>query len=188
VIDKPYVIDRETVKLLLQITDTTYDSLIDLYLPIVSEDVELICNQSFVCEYTGSLTNASNDITNININMVSKGWLVSTEQYAQSLITDSDISNKTITVDEVAVATLDDATILVNQFPIAKRIAISQMIAYQIGKNKGISSASNGSVKSKSLPPLSVTYNSDDNAILNGYGYPQYIVNSLKAITKPRFI
>lgn len=187
IIDKPYVIDRETLKTLLQIADTTYDTLIDIYLPIVSEDVELICNQSFVCEYTGTLISGTLTIVDINVNNVSKNWLVSTEQYDNAKITDADYDNNTLTTEGSATATLEDATILINQFPIAKRIVISQMVAFQLVKNNGVITSTKGSVKSKSLPPLSVTYDDKDTSLSGGFGYPSYIVSALKAITKPRF-
>jgi len=188
IIDKPYVVDRETVKSLLQISVVDYDTLIDLYLPIVSEDVELICNQCFVKEYTGTLTTGSAIITDVVLGQVYKNWLVSTEDYTQAKITDADMDQYTLTTDATAGQDLTLATVLINQFPIAKRIVVAQMIAYQVSKNIGINSASTGSVQSKSLPPLSVTYNADDNALHSGYGYPKYIVNSLEQIKKPRFV
>lgn len=184
-IDNPYVIDRETVKLLLQINDTTYDTLIDLYLPIVSDDINIITNVDWVKSYTGDLTNASQDITNITYGDTAKGQLVSTENYTQAIITDLDTN--TLTVDKTATATTEGATVLVNQFPIGKRVVAAQMIGYQISKNSGIGSTTQGSIKSKSLPPLSVTYNESDNSISNGYGYPNYMIKSLMLITRPRF-
>ena len=187
IIDKPYVIDRETLKTLLQIADTTYDTLIDIYLPIVSEDVSLICGQDFVCEYTGTLTSGSNIITDINLSTVSKGWLSSTPEYTQSIITDADINNNSLTVSDTAAATAENQDILINQFPIGKRIVISQMVAFQLVKNNGVTTSTKGSVKSKSLPPLSVTYDENDTSLSGGFGYPGYIVSALKAITKPRF-
>lgn len=186
-IDKPYVIDRETVKSLLQISGTTYDSLIDLYLPIVSEDIEQVCNQCFVKEYTGTLTDTSDIITNIVLSNVYKGWLVSTDNFDNAIITDADIDNYTLTTDTTATETLDNATVYINQFPIAKRIVISQMIAFQLVKNNGVNTVTNGSVKSKSLPPLSVSYSDLDNALTTGFGYPSYMIGALKQITKPRF-
>lgn len=187
IIDKPYVIDRETVKSLLQITGTTYDTLIDLYLPIVSEDVELICNKSFVCEYEGTLTSGSNIITDIVLSQVHKDWLVSTSDYTQSKITDADLDSYSLTVSDLATGTQEQARILINQFPIAKRIVVSQMVAFQLVKNSGVSSVKSGGIKSKSLPPLSVSYSDLDNALTTGYGYPAYMISSLKQITKPRF-
>ena len=187
IIDKPYVMDRTTIKSLLQITGTTYDTLIDLYLPIVSEDVETICNQCFVKEYTGTLTNTSSGITDININTVSKGWLVSTVDYTQSLIVDADIDNNSVTVSDAATATIEKTQILINEFPIAKRIVLSQMVAFQMVKNNGVNTVTKGAIKSKSLPPLSVTYDDIDNSLTTGYGYPGYMISSLKQITKPRF-
>lgn len=186
IIDLPYVMDRETVKALLQITTTEYDALIDIYLPIVSQDINLICNQDFVCEYTGTLTSGSNVITDIVLSVVSKDWLVSTKEYVNSKVTDADMDGYSLTVSDTAAATEEDSTILVNQFPIAKRIVAAQMIAFHVSKNVGINSATNGSIQSKSLPPLSVTYNGDDNSI-SSYGYPMYIVSSLQQIRKPRF-
>lgn len=187
-IDKPYVIDRETVKSLLQISGTTYDSLIDLYLPIVSEDIESICNQCFVKEYKGTLTNTSAIITDIVLSKVFKGWLVSTDNFDNAIITDADIEGYTLTTDTESTETLKDSTVYINQFPIAKRIVISQMIAFQMVKNNGINTVTNGSVKSKSLPPLSVSYSDIDNALTTGYGYPSYMIASLQQIRKPRFI
>lgn len=186
-IDKPYIIDRETLKSLLQITGTTYDTLIDLYLPIVSEDVESICNNCFVKEYTGTLTSGSDIITDINIKSASKGWLISTSEYSQSILIDADIDKNTVTASDNATATAESQEIYINEFPIAKRVVASQMVAYQISKNKGINSSSKGAVKSKSLPPLSITYDDKDNSLSNGFGYPSYIVQSLKQITVPRF-
>lgn len=187
IIDKPYVIDRETVKQLLQITDTTYDVLIDLYLPVVSEDVESICNRSFVQEYTGTLTLDSAIISDIYTESIKKGLLVSTKQYTQAIVQDADLDNDTLTVDIIGALT-EESTILINHFPIAKRVAISQMIAFMLTKNNGITSSTKGSVVSKSLPPLSVTYDTNDMSLNSGYGYPSYIIESLKSITKPRFI
>lgn len=188
IIDKPYVIDREALKTLLQITSTTYDALIDIYLPIVSEDVELICGQCFVKEYSGTLTDTSMNITDIVLGNVYKKWLVSTSNYTQAIITDADMDNYSLTVDTASTASGEDEIILINQFPIAKRIVVSQMIAYQLVKNNGVITSTKGSVKSKSLPPLSVTYDEKDTSLSGGYGYPSYIVSALKALTKPRFV
>ena len=52
---KPYVITQAQVKTYLGITDTTYDTQIDLYLPVVTDDLTRkngICNQSFLYDTT----------------------------------------------------------------------------------------------------------------------------------------
>lgn len=188
IIDKPYIIDRETVKQLLQITGTTQDALIDIYLPIVSEDVELICNQSFVCEYKGTLTSGSTIITDINLSRVSKGWLVSTSQYVQELVTDADLNANTLTITETAPATEEGATVLINVFPVAKRVVASQMIAFQINKNSGITSVDKVGLKSKSIGQVSVSFSDEDSSLSSGYGYPNYMVSSLMQIRKPKFV
>lgn len=186
IIDKPYVIDRETVKSLLQITGSTQDALIDLYLPIVSEDLDIITNYTWVKEYTGTLTISSNVISDIELTTVSKGWLVSTSDYVQAIISDADLDNNTLTTDQNATATQESATVLINEFPIGKRVIAAQMVGFQIAKNNGTTSTTKGSIVSKSLPPLSVTYDNNDSSIAK-YGYPSYMVNSLKSISRVRF-
>lgn len=187
-IDKPYVLDRESVKTYLQISDTTYDDLIDIYLPIVSEDIEGICNQCFVKEYEGTITSGSLIITDIVLGTVSKNWLVSSNDYDNAKITDADLDEYTLTVDAEATTSEEDTAIYINQFPIAKRVVASQMVAFQITKNSGINTVKNGAVTSKSLPPLSITYDTNDVSLKSGFGYPSYIVSSLEQIRKPRFI
>lgn len=186
-IDYPYVINRDNVKTILQISVSTYDTLIDFYLPIVTEDIDIITNYNWVAEYSATLTNGSAVISEINITEVTKGWLVSTDQYTQSVVTDFDIDASTITVSDNATADLEDATVLINEFPKAKWPAAAQMIGFQIAKNNGIDSTNKGNIQSRSMGPLSVTYAELDNALSNGYGYPGYIVQNLKTITVPRF-
>lgn len=186
IIDNPYVIDRETVKSLLQISDTSQDALIDLYLPIVSDDINIITNYDWVKEYTGTLANTSTTITDITLTDISKGWLVSTQDYTQAIVTDADLDNNTLTVDTAAITDTEGATIKINEFPVGKRIVVAQMVGFQIAKNIGTASTTKGSVVTKSLPPLSVTYDNNDSSIAK-YGYPSYMINSLKSISRVRF-
>lgn len=200
-IDNPYVISRDTVKTILQISVSTYDTLIDFYLPIISEDIDSITNQTWTVQYNGTLTNGSAVISSILVgsptssgvkfsdylNRPTKGWLVSTVQNDNSAISDYDLDANTITVSDNATATVTGADVLINQFPKSKWVAAAQMIGFQIVKNNGVDSTSKGNIKSRSMGPLSVTYEELDNALSNGFGYPNYIIQSLKTITIPRF-
>lgn len=179
-IEKPYVTTREQVKAYLGITDASHDTQIDVYLPVVSDDIEVITNNNFIYNKTGGLTNGSADISSINTTALSPGNVVSSSDFSQATIVS--IGDDTATIDTEAGVTVQDTGVQFNVFPVAKKPIVAQMVLFNIRKYS-IHMDMNGILKSESAGSYSWTRDT----IGTIAGYPMEIIKALAEITRPRF-
>lgn len=179
-IQKPYIMTRSQVKTYLQITDTSYDALIDAYLPVVSDDIALITNNSFIVSRTGTLTTASQTITDMTTSLLESGNVVSTSDFAQAEITAVD--DTSIDTDTAASVDLADTDVYINVFPLAKKPLAARMVMYNI--KKYTDTLDNGPLSAETVGSYSWKA---ANTGKGAAGYPQWIIDGLKEITRPRF-
>ena len=193
---KPYILTLAQVKAYLALTDvnTTYDDKINLYLPIITDDLTRlngICNQSFLIEST-----ADSDTTTTlsNLSLSSHQWdclyigSVIKIDGEDNSISDYSELNKTVTLESVTTKNSTELELIIRNFPTGSKPIISQMILYKF--SDGTMSTEYGKeVKSKSIGPLSVTFGTGSEvAIDSRFGYPSSLIRSLASIRKPRFI
>lgn len=187
-----------TVKTLLNIGTTDFDTQLNLMIPIVSSDVRRILNNQFNEKVDCDITEGSNIIENIynenalynslpNIrrfpnnryldevdlnNGLDIGRVVVSDSFPEeTYITDYDAENARATVSNTATA---DATQLITSVSIALFPTISKMIWFKInGMN---SNAVGNEIKSKSMGIVSITF---DTNINRKWNYPQNLINDL---------
>jgi hypothetical protein len=189
---KPYAISLDQVKSYLQISDTTYDTQIELYLPIVSDDLTRkngICNQSFLIESTAT-ADETDTLTNVSLSTSEWDSLYTgsniTIDGIDGIISSFDDDAETITLEAATTATGDDLELLIRNFPTGAKPVVSQMILFKFN-NGSISGATYGNeVASISSATTSVSY-AGKNGTVNGYGYPDALTKQLAPIRKPRF-
>jgi hypothetical protein len=189
---KPYVITLAQVKNYLQISDTAYDTQIELYLPIVSDDLTRkngICNQSFLIESTAT-ANETDTLTNVSLSTSEWDSLYTgsniTINGVDGIIESYDEDSETITLEETTTATGDDLELLIRNFPKGAKPVVSQMVLFKFN-NGSISGATYGrEVASRSFGVVSISFEKSSE-VLDNYGYPSSLTKSLKSIRKPRF-
>lgn len=187
-----------TVKTLLNIGTTDFDTQLNLMIPIVSSDVRRILNNQFNEKVDCDITEGSNIIENIynenalynslpNIrrfpnnryldevdlnNGLDIGRVVVSDSFPEeTYITDYDAENARATVSNTATA---DAIQLITSVSIALFPTISKMIWFKInGMN---SNAVGNEIKSKSMGIVSITF---DTNINRKWNYPQNLINDL---------
>ena len=179
----PWVMTRQQVKDVLQITVVDYDALIDQYLPIVSADIEKITNNTFVISRTGDFTDASATVSGVVTKRLDFGDVVSYADFEQVEIVDIDDEHEQIVVDASATGDSTDADFLVNIFPRAKKPIAAQMVLYNIKKYTSDQTNFAGPLASETVGSYSWTAADGGKG---GAGYPAAIVNTLKEITRPR--
>jgi hypothetical protein len=112
---RAWVATREQVKTFLQIEDSSYDALIDTYLPIVSKDIKDITNNLFVVDTTGDVTSGSAIVGNIDVTMIDFGNVFIAEGLERvSVLT---INDETITVSANSSVTGTEVDVKINVFP-----------------------------------------------------------------------
>jgi hypothetical protein len=184
-LQNPWVMTRQQVKDYLGITDATYDTQIDLYLPVVSDDIQLITNNNFIISKIGDL-DSTDTISDISTSNIDYGNVVTTDSLDNVAITSIDSDAETITVETAATVTSDDTEVLINIFPKAKKTIAARMVWYQIKKNSIDSSGIlQGEVESERWATYNYTLAKTDSGTIGGY--PAYIVRGLAEITIPRF-
>lgn len=183
-IKQPWAATRTQVKTFLQIADASYDTLIDTYLPIVSKDVELITNQSFVVELSGDFTDTSAVIAGIKSMFIDFGHVVNAAEMAQAAIIDFDTDAETITTDVNATATASGSEVYVNLFPVAKKPIVAQMVWHLINQYGKDSKLSIGYTSERFG---NYSYTRADGEAGTVAGYPASIVKALAEITRVRF-
>ncbi len=188
---KPYVITLEQTKAYLGIDDTTYDTQISLYLPTVSDDLcraNGICNQDFLISGEADLDGTD---TLSNVLLSDYEWeslyigAVILIYGEDGVISSIDQDAGTIKLESALTGTSTEELISIRNFPTGSKPVVAQMIAYKISKTS-IDAAGSGEVKSRSVGPLSVTFDNGSGTV-GLYGYPQSITNGLKNIERPRF-
>ena len=191
------LITIDTLKTLLAITSSEYDSTFNLLIPIVSSDVRRILNNNFNEPVECTITSGSNiieDIYNINSvygnipaerrfkntlngniklnNGLDIGRIIVSDSFPdETYITAYDEYNAKVTVSNNATA---DGTELITSIPLGLLPTIAKMIWFKAG---GVSSNTIGNeVKSKSMGVVSVTY---ETSINKKWNYPQSLINDL---------
>ena len=182
-ITAPYVMSVAQVKTYLQISGTDYDTQIATYLPVVSKDIELITNNSFIVEMSGDIEDASQTVSNIGTEKLDIGNIVCTIDFVQNAITAIDDDAKELTLTTAATSTETETDVLVNIFPTAKKPIAAAMVLHNIRKYSA-SMAFDGPLKSESVGSYSWTAANEGKGAA---GYPQWMVDALKEITIPRF-
>ena len=162
------MITRERVKELLGITTDTYDTHIDIMIPIVEDDVRRIMNYNYLDVYNVSVSAGDTTFKSsayIPIGKVIEGG----DNYVKSVVEDSGCY--TATVNEAFEADADKVVLSVS---IAQLPTIARMIFYRVGKIN--TKMNEDKVTSKSMGVLSVTYGDTMNRT---YGYPQKLIDDL---------
>lgn len=186
---KPYVITQAQVKAYLSITDATYDTQIDLYLPDVSDDLTRdngICNQDFL--YTGT-ADTDGTVTLSNVSLTTSQWNCLYEGSCiyingeDGVISSFDKDAETITLLTALTKTATEQELLTRNFPNGSKAIVSQMILSKI--NGGTVAGVVRDITSESIGPVSVSY--ADTAGSMPFGYPKELTSALGTITRPRF-
>ena len=190
------IILKDDVKTYLQI-DGTYDTLIDIYIDVVSDDVKLICNQDFEIDFDSTYTDSSNDVSvnsleglfDINVfevNMIVVGDDIPGGTY----ITAIDTVNSELTLSAQPTAS-DTATLTVIAFPKAKKPIVSAMIFETIQKYSVNTTTINNSqvlkkdLESESLEDYSYKVAKGSSNYIGGYS--EKWISGLIDKKKPRF-
>ncbi|MCF8012487.1 MAG: hypothetical protein K9L56_14540 [Clostridiales bacterium] len=166
-------------KSLLQISDVTYDTLFTVYEPGVTGVVEDITGVHYTQTYTAETTEDKNIIT-IDEEVYDDDVYVGATASADNLPSDTlvwDWTAHTITVDKKASAS-GSCTLTISSVPAGLKLAIAKMVLFDI-KNSTESTANSGSIASKSMSVLSVSYDKN-NSIDSRYGYPKTLISMVK--------
>lgn len=166
-------------KSLLQISDATYDTLFSVYEPVVAGVIEEITGVRFALSYTAKTTENSN-IVSVTEELYDDDIFAGATVSGNNLPDDTlvwDWTVHTLTVDKKATATGSD-TITVSAVPTGLQLAVAKMVMFDI-KNSTVSTANSGSIASKSMGVLSVSYDKN-NAIDSRYGYPKTLIGMVK--------
>lgn len=148
------------VKALLGITDTTYDTLIAAWLPIVEDDIIEYCNNSFIDQdisFTGDITQTVTGSVytldcadgGIVASHITSGDIIYLEGSDRNdgYYTTTALTDTKITVTEPIKAHAEaELTVYLVKFPTALQIYLSRMISYMIhhANDAGITSESIG--------------------------------------------
>jgi hypothetical protein len=181
ILEKPYVITREQVKNYVGITDTSYDTQIDAWIPVVSDDVVLITNNVFVSKQSGDI-DGTTAVTNTNADNYFLGSVVSVDDVRDAVVVSRDSTS--VTLDKAPSSTASGADIYVNNFPQAKKPIVAQMVMYNISKY-AVDMIPGGDYKSENIGSYSYTKSDRDSGTVAGY--PRSIIRALAEITRPRF-
>jgi hypothetical protein len=195
---KPYVMTREQVKQFLQIpvATITYDDQIDLFLPLVSDDLTRtngICNQTFIFEGTAD---TDGTVVLSNVVLSSALWdciyigsvvLINDED---GVIASYDKEAKTITLESALTKTATEETLLIRNFPSGSKVAVSQMVWYKLDDST-INTDFGREAKSKGIGPVSVSFSDGSKnqgaSIDSRFGYPSSLMAGLSTIRRKRF-
>lgn len=185
------IIDRATVKTYLGITVTTYDTLIDLYIPDVDAMIKEYTNERYYSVFAAAMVEDSPVITVSRIGMVAfsgdglQRSRLKVSDYFKSgdYLSGDGIASGAYVLsvnDETAEVTLSaDCTETATHFDLVKGFnrrynkAVASLVWYLVGKTSVNVNADIG-IKSKSLGPISITY---DGAMNSAYGVPQALLD-----------
>lgn len=173
------------IKTLLQITTSTYDDLIKLLIPILTDEIVKYCNYSFTVyngiddlEYydsetlsfvsaTGKIVDSSGSLADLNL-AVGDDFKIEGSQYNDGYFTVKAKSSSEIEIEDVNsfIDEREGLDIVVKRvmFPKALNLSFSLMMKFHIDKKKG------SSLKSESVGSYSFT---------NTEGYDPIIYNGL---------
>jgi len=197
------IVTRDEVKTFLGITGTDYDTLIDTYIPIITEDIVEYCNNTFVakdpCTYQAKIIYSKTNtiafvdsnpdtITDSDNGFITAGFISGDDIYIEGTIrnnghfTADTVEAGTLTLNDIDSLTAEDAsenttpTISLVIFPKPLKIVASQMIGYQLFQIND----TRGALR-ESLGDYSVTYDKPSDTIVGGNMYPKDIIVGLAA-------
>ena len=182
---QPYVITADQVKTFLSLSDTTYDTQIETFIPSVSDDLTRrhgICNQDFLL--TGTADTAGST-TLSSVSLSAKNWdalYIGSVIYVNGesgVIESFDSDAYTITLEESLTNTATGQKLYIRNIPYGAKDTIAKMIMYKIGDDIG-----NVDISSESIGGVSITYEIGD---IDNFGYPTQLTKALRTIRKPRF-
>ncbi len=166
----------------LQISDSAYDTLYDVYINSVSEDVMNMANQYFNLTYSVTTTENSPILSSSVLQYdVFEGMTVSGIGIPdRSIVQDTSVYETTLNKYCTASGTIA-ATF--NAVPEQIKPVIAQMLLYKINTSKVVNGGEVKDLKSKGIGPVSVSYG-DGAAIDSTWGYPRNLVKSIKRIKR----
>lgn len=187
------------IKQFLNITDTSQDTLIESFMPIVEDTIINYCNNDFIdfnytyfSDYQVEFKSSDNTI-NFNVDVDDKSlYIGDTIKCFNSLrnkqnYTITAIETNKITVDDVNVLKdeLENETIYINrvEYPLQLKIVVAKMIKY----NLEMDTNKDSNVSSEKIDDYSINYNSADEYI---FSYPTSIMkglNSFRLVYRPNF-
>jgi hypothetical protein len=160
------ILTTEKVKEFLQITSTTYDTLINALI-VEAESLYLLERNLPFYKITGNTTTGNFTIESIsNLKAVSRMDLLSSTSQT-GIITAIDTDNGYVTLDTAATATTEEENFIV--YPKGYRYIASKIIGWLMSKQ------TMSGVKSESF--RSYSYENDDMSVLSGL--PQTIANNI---------
>ena len=186
-----YIITREQVKLYLGLTgNDDYNDQIDAYLPIIDSKVKLICNNNFndqyycdtdntkymgIHEFDGESLEAGQQVFGDNIE---EGTTIVNIYSGRDCYSFNGVSYCTPFVELSKAATGSETSQDVF-FGISSAYlpTIAKGLWWLIGGQN--TKAVKNSIKSKSLPPLSISYNDKDSEIDGKSGMPAWFLKGL---------
>jgi hypothetical protein len=190
------LVSTTDVKQFLQITTTTYDTLIDAYIPIVVEDISDYCNQFFTQSwriFSGpdfdfsstalTITDSNDTTTDFAEELQTTDTIrVFNSQFNNEYFTVSAISANVLTVNESYIndesTSNNQITISRVEFPKPLQVIASEMIGHKI-QNTDITF--NKGVSNKRIGDFSISYSGNSGNYVNvgSNSYPQSIVSGL---------
>lgn len=180
------IVDLTTVKTFLQITDSSKDSLINLILPAVQQEIFELTKNYFKSNisYTSttvSFVNSNSVYTIVDSlskfaenNILAGTYLIENSKYNDFVFTVNTATSSTLTVSEITLNESEENNITLTRLEIPKDL---QILAC---KMVGFTLANTYNVKSETLSKYSVEYFAD-NKTLGSYPY-----NLMSTLTKYR--
>jgi hypothetical protein len=177
------IISLADVKTLLGITDTTYDTLLNLELPMIQDSILTYLNRKFkqdLCYSASTIAFGANSITDSANGFVDAGlflgdYIVEGSKYNDGYYTVSVVAVGTLTTAETLTTETAGSTVLITKvnFPKELKLIMAKMAGYTIKNKYG--------VKSESFSRYSVSYDSNSSYIS---GYPDSITGGLNKLRR----
>lgn len=172
------MLSLEEFKELLQISDTTYDTVFATYEPIVASDVEGITNIIYNVSHTINLTEGATIATSEDkfYNEVFCGSVISGTGIPEGTAVSS-WSEYSISMTKEATET-GTVTAVINPLPDNLKLIVAKMVLFQIQRST-TTKALTKELKSKSIAGLSLSF-SDATDLHPDYDYPKNLVQTLR--------
>jgi hypothetical protein len=195
------VITRDQVKAQLGILDTSLDTQIDSKLPIIDAKVKQISNSRFNFQVNATLTSGSDIATISSLSLPTSTWKYTLDDIEEYLMVGDQIEGDGIPAESYiselyyngSYVTLGGTQYTIPAIKLSanatetgiKELFLGINIGYHDIIAKGVQYLITGTsqslpqnrLKSKSLPPLSVTY--ADSTVNKTYGMPNWFVEAL---------
>lgn len=163
---------RANIKTLLQISDTTYDDLIDLELPIIQDDILTFLKNKFkaadISILADTISFTGNTILDSGNGFVTAGFIAGDIVVQDSKLNDgfytlTNVAAGILTVSESLKTEAADNVIRITQvlYPKGLELIAANMLKHNMSAKHGI--------KSESISRYSVSYANDVSSLINGY-------------------